>query len=119
MDLLPLEREHVAQVPRSPGCYLIYLDGEVFYAGRSTTDIRRRLLAHANGYGSKMVREARQDPSAELTFEYYDLREEDGEATDDDIARFEFFFMAMHSAERPPGNLRWDGWRTIGVVVDE
>ena len=112
---LPPVREEVAGAPRRAGCYLIYLDGEIFYAGRSTTDIRRRLLAHANGYGSRKVRDVIREGIGQLTFEYCDIRPEDGKASTEDIARFEFFFMAMHTGERPLGNLRWDGWRSFGA----
>ena len=109
MDLLPLNEEGLRSVPATAGCYIIYLDGSPFYVGRSRVDLRRRLVAHARGRGSRAVRELPSKQRQRLKFEYCDVRESDGVVTPEDIAGTEFFFMAMFTGNRPRGNLRWDG----------
>lgn len=111
--LAPLDEQHVGHVPRKPGCYLIYLDGEVFYVGVSRNDIRGRLRRHLAGRGNRVIGGLSQATKRRLQFEYYDLCEEElATSSRAELENFEFFLMAMFEGmERPPANLRWDGWK--------
>jgi hypothetical protein len=108
MTPLPLLREHVRLVPRTPGCYVIYVDDQPYYAGMSKISMRARLWAHATGKGSRMVRQMIQ---AERTmyFEYCAIDPASLVSTGRDIARAEFYFMLMHTGELLPGNRKADG----------
>jgi len=54
-----LNREEILKVPRASGVYLVYINQSQtpYYIGRSRCDIRRRLLCHLNGNGSKQIKE--------------------------------------------------------------
>lgn len=108
MAPLRLLREHVRLVPQSPGCYLIYLDEQPYYAGMSRTNIQRRLWAHATGRGSKRVR-LMLALGRIMYFEYLDVYASES-ITARDVAGTEFFFMMMHTGNILPGNVRADGY---------
>ena len=63
---------NIAKVPKESGVYIIYEPAGAFYVGRSGSDIRRRLLAHLAGTGSRNVKLARKikEVAASLTFAY-------------------------------------------------
>jgi hypothetical protein len=107
MTPLPLLREHVRLVPNSPGCYIIYLDDQPYYAGMSRTSIRTRLWAHATSQGSKMIRQMLAEGRT-LYFEYYDVYPSEGTSMRD-VARAELVFLLMHTGKLLPGNLKADG----------
>lgn len=68
----PLQIQELAKVPERNEIYIIYLDGEPFYIGRSSVNIRRRLYAHATRIGSRKVREA-LELGKKLEFEWEEL----------------------------------------------
>jgi excinuclease UvrABC nuclease subunit len=64
---------NVNAVSRVPGVYIIYsAHGRPFYIGRSRINIRRRLLCHATGCGSRKIRRARERGEA-LSFEWKEM----------------------------------------------
>jgi hypothetical protein len=108
MTPLPLEAEHVRTVPRSAGCYFIYVAAQPYYAGMSRTDMRKRIWAHTTGRGSRMIRQmlAIGQP---MYFEYCAADPASTAGSARDIARAEFVFMLLHTGELLPGNLKLDG----------
>jgi len=70
--LKPFTDRNVKAVPRGPGIYIIYADGEPFYIGRSTRDIHERLWKHFTRTGSRKVAEAVSQGIA-LEFEYQEM----------------------------------------------
>ncbi len=66
--------EEIRKVPREAGIYLVYLDKsrKPFYIGRSRCDIRRRLLCHLKGTGSKRIRE-QLSRNISLKFEWEEM----------------------------------------------
>ena len=55
----PFDQIHVVQVPHLSGVYVIYDLAGPIYAGRSSTDIQRRLHSHLVGSGNKNLALAR------------------------------------------------------------
>ena len=108
MVLLPLERKHVRAVPKSAGCYFIYLGEQPYYAGMSRTDMRKRIWVHATGRGSRMIRQMLADGHP-MYFEYCAIDPASTATSARDIARTEFVFMLLHTGQPLPGNLKVDG----------
>ena len=107
-----LTREHITLVPRSAGCYFIYLEDQPFYAGMSESNIQRRLWAHATGRGSKRVRQM-LGLGRVMYFEYLDVY--CGETyAEQEVAGTEFVFMMLHNGRLPPGNMRADNCLHFG-----
>lgn len=104
---LPLDRDHVRRVPRTAGCYIIYIGESAYYAGMSRTDLRTRLWAHATGRGSKMIRQKLAE-ALPMYFEYCNVDAE-SHSSRYDISRAEFCFMLLHTGVPLPGNLKLDG----------
>ena len=117
MTPLPLSAEGLKRVPHSPGCYIIYLGNQPFYAGMSKQSIRTRLRAHLVGRGSKLVRAMLGEGKA-MYFEYYDVYPWENTAPEQ-VNALEFAFMTM-LGDGPllPGNLRADNYRlfTAGAM---
>lgn len=67
----PFDHKHVSMVPRTSGVYIIYdLSGPI-YAGRSRTDMQRRLHSHLVGSGNRNIALAMRLGAAQsLTFTY-------------------------------------------------
>lgn len=63
---------NVSATPEEAGIYIIYEPTGAFYVGRSSCNIRRRLLAHWNGRGNHNVKLARRmsEVRQSLTFTY-------------------------------------------------
>jgi len=108
MAPLMLERQHVRSVPESPGCYLVYLGDQPFYAGMSRTNMRKRIWAHATGRGSRMIRQA-LTAGQPMYFEYCAIDPAFPATSNRDVARTEFWFMLLLTGKPLPGNLRLDG----------
>jgi hypothetical protein len=51
----PFNRQHVDTVPSASGVYVIYDLAGPIYAGRSRSDIRRRLRSHLDGSGNRNI----------------------------------------------------------------
>jgi hypothetical protein len=108
MTPLPLIRKQVRLTPQTPGCYVIFLEHEPYYAGMSTTSMRARLLAHVSGRGSKAIR-LLLAAERTLYFEYCAMDPTSIAGSPRDVARAEFFFLLMHTGELLPGNRKADG----------
>jgi len=64
---------NLADVPHGPGVYLVYTPaGQPFYVGRSTVNIRNRLVAHVQSRGSVKIAQA-LGRREQLTFEWEEL----------------------------------------------
>lgn len=74
----------------------------------SRTDIRSRLLAHAAGRGSRMIRAMLIENRA-MSFEYCAVDPLMFTHSAEDIERVESWFMLLHAGEPLPGNLKLDG----------
>lgn len=63
---------NVGRTPEKAGIYIIFEPGGPIYVGRSSSNIRRRLIAHLNNTGSQNVRLARKIKEVRhtLTFTY-------------------------------------------------
>ena len=60
---------------KQPGIYLICDAGGPIYAGRSSKSVKRRMLAHLNGYGNENIKIATKikEIAQNLTFTYFDV----------------------------------------------
>ena len=71
-QLPAFNRDNVIAAPEKAGVYIIYEPAGPFYVGRSSCNIRRRLLAHLNSTGNQNVKLARniKEVRPTLTFTY-------------------------------------------------
>jgi hypothetical protein len=112
MELVALTVANTRCVPRVPGCYFIYVDGQPYYAGMSAVDLRKRLHAHAAGKGSRLVRSMIAQGKA-VAFEYCEVEADFFAASSRDVKRTESWFMLLHTGRPLPGNRRLDGLKFI------
>ena len=68
-----LDIGNLIHVDNVMGVYIVYRNGEPFYAGRSTVSVRDRLQAHVMGRGSSKIRAALARREA-LQFEWEEMQ---------------------------------------------